>query len=76
METEEFLVKNYDLVYALKMIDAQREEVLQGDYAFFDSENKFAHHDQLNSLQAISILVIDTIINNIREYQKYLDNKG
>lgn len=76
MYAEKFFIENYDLVYALKMIDAQREQVLQGDYDLFDSENKFAHYDQLNSLQAMNILVIDKVLNNIRKYQNYLDNEN
>lgn len=77
MLIENFLYDNYDLVYGLKMLAAQKEEVLEGNYSLFDSENPRAHQEQLNSLSALNKLVINTILADMQKCRNYLnDNYG
>ena len=83
MLIEDFLYDNYDLIYGLKMIAAQREEVLEGNYSLLDSENPDAQKEQLNSLDAINKLVINEVLAQMKKCRNYrvnnygelLDNK-
>lgn len=77
MLIENFLYDNYALVYALKMIAEQREEVLEGHYSLFDSANPNAHSDQLESLNSVNKLVVNTVLCNMQACRNYLnDNYG
>lgn len=74
MLIEDFLYDNYDFVYDLKMIAAQREEVLEGSYSLFDSENPHAYNDQLESLNAINKLVVNKVLCNMQKCRNYLND--
>ncbi len=74
MLIENFLYDNYDLVYGLKMIAAQREDVLEGNYSLFDSENPNAHKEQLNSLDTLNKLVVNTVLADMKKCRNYLIN--
>lgn len=74
MLIEDFLYDNYDLVYGLKMIAAQRKEVEEGNYSLFDHENPRAHKEQLNSLDSLNKLVVNTILKNMQKCRNYLNN--
>jgi len=74
MLIENFLYDNYALVYALKMIAEQREEVLEGNYSLFDSENPNAHREQLESLNSVNKLVVNTVLGNMQTCRNYLNN--
>lgn len=77
MLIEDFIHENYDFVYGLKMVAAQREEVMEGRYKLFDSENPRAHKEQLKSLDTINELVINTVVGNMQKCRNYLnDNYG
>lgn len=74
MLIENFLYDNYDLVYGLKMIAAQREDVLEGNYSLFDSENPDAQKEQLNSLDTLNKLVVNTVLADMKKCRNYLIN--
>lgn len=74
MLIEDFLYDNYDLVYGLKMIAAQREEVEEGSYSLFDGENPRAHREQLSSLHALNKLVVNTVLADMQKCRNYLNN--
>ncbi len=56
MLIEDFIYDNYDLIYGLKMISAQKASVIEGNYSLFDTDNPKAHKDTRDEL-AISLLV-------------------
>lgn len=74
MLIENFLFDNYDLVYGLKMIAAQREGVEEGDYKLLDSENPRAYKEQMRSLDSLNNLVINTVLVNMQKCHKYLND--
>jgi len=67
--SENFIAKNYSLMYGLKMLNAISERIIHDDY-YDIYDDKHSMEQKLNSINQINLIIINTIINDMTKYEE------